>query len=391
MLPWILLPFTLACGPTAEAPAGGAGPRLSKAPAAVPTGTPAGPPPAVLPPASPATPALAVSAGPEVALSVFEPVAEGCRWSWLEPRTDRRVEAATFPGTCFGASTAWSTDGTLALVRFDHENRSAAFYARNLSSRYPEEVAPAGATDRLYRVTLPRGPTTEVPLPQPGRVHRVGFDAAGDLLAFTSLDDVSASDGVLSHGGKAWPVPPDLLGVPLLVQAWRRSGAGEWSVVETRVSDTGTEGTLGVAALGPWREVRGVDSSRLLQPHQDLPSVEDPSLLRRLAAFAPSVAGMTDGRWTRLPVDDGEVLVWKLTIEYEYLTCLVAFRTGNDVEEPPDLPCGAGDLVSVQHQGRLLLLSRAGSGAFPRLYDLRTRKLVWRSDEALNVTFWPGP
>jgi hypothetical protein len=53
----------------------------------------------------------------------------------------------------------------------------------------------------------------------------------------------------------------------------------------------------------------------------------------------------------------------------------------------PGFPLRPTDLASVQTRGAFLLLSLADSGAHPHLY--RGARLVWSSESARAVTFWP--
>lgn len=54
---------------------------------------------------------------------------------------------------------------------------------------------------------------------------------------------------------------------------------------------------------------------------------------------------------------------------------------------PPDAPAV---IRSVIVRGEYAFVTNSG-GTEPRLYDLRTAAVAWKSDVALAATFWPKP
>jgi hypothetical protein len=59
--------------------------------------------------------------------------------------------------------------------------------------------------------------------------------------------------------------------------------------------------------------------------------------------------------------------------------------------ELPSLGFTTGEFVSVRRSGRFLLVASNRAGAYPRLYDLVERRLVWSSETARATMFWPSP
>lgn len=112
-------------------------------------------------------------------------------------------------------------------------------------------------------------------------------------------------------------------------------------------------------------------------------------MLARLARFAPQAdRARSDQGWIRFGSGGTRFVLWEVSGDFTHSTGLAAFvdRAGNPVK-PPGWPFTEKDLLSYVWNGAYLLAAQDQAGSHPRLY--RDGNLVWSSDAANAVTFWP--
>lgn len=295
----------------------------------------------------------------EATVSLLEPAGEGCEWIQLDPLAATRRVLVKLAVDCQGGATALSRDGKRGAVRFWRGGVSAPVVGR---PTFPERFPTSAFRDRLFLVDLTAGTSEELPLPPAGELIEFGFDASGRLLGL-SLQKAPA------------PNPEH----PLLAHAFAWEG-GAWTKLDSKESDEGS-GT-GVLAQ---RKTLGERSNRVLDPRFTPEEIQDDVLLDGLYALSPE---QPDGEWTQLRRGKYTLVLWGTPFGEDMLATglLRAVEKGKAVALPGQ-PYKANDLVSLQARGAFLLVSLADSGGHPRLY--RGRKLVWSSDTARAVTFWP--
>ncbi|XXF79312.1 hypothetical protein P2318_06050 [Myxococcaceae bacterium GXIMD 01537] len=310
-------------------------------------------------------------------LSALEPVEGGCEWVQLEPLAASRRVIARLPADCQGGGTALSKDGQRGAVRFWRGAVSAPAVGR---PSFPESMPSPAFRDRLFVVDVAAGRAEEVALPPLGELIEYGFDARGRLLGL-SLQAVTPAQ---LRAGTARVEDSELrLDVwgparPVLAHAFVYEG-GAWARVESRAATDVT----GVRALTPWKTL-GERSSRSLEPRFE-PGELDDALLDGLYALSPE---LPEGEWGLLRRGGVSLAVWG-TPQGETLlaTGLLRLIEKGRAIALPEHPFRENDLVGVQTRGPLLLVSLADSGGHPRLY--RGRKLLWQSERARAVSFWP--
>ncbi len=130
-------------------------------------------------------------------------------------------------------------------------------------------------------------------------------------------------------------------------------------------------------------------STEALQPQVQGDRESDGALVAKLALFAPQVHPSEWAGWIRFGSKATRFMVCEITGDYAYSTGLAAFvdAAGNPVK-PSAWPFTEKDLVNYTWKGLYLLAAEGWTGAHPRLY--RKGELVWSSDTAQAVTFWPA-
>jgi hypothetical protein len=330
----------------------------------------------------PATPGLAKerrsSAAPEPSLSLLEPAGEGCEWVRLRPLSAVRQVITRLAVDCQGGATALSREGKHGAARFWRGGVSAPVTGR---PTFPERFPTPAFRDRLLLVDMDTGAATELPLPGSGELIEFGFDADGQLLGLTLQKPTPEQEreGLAEFEGTRVPLDTNGRKRPLLTHAfaWRD---GAWSRREVKAT-TETTGPR-VLAL---RQTLGERSSRTLDPRFTPEEIDDDPVLDQLYLSSPEEP---EGEWSLLRSGGFNLAVWGIPFGEESLaTGLVRRVNKQKVFALPGFPLRPNDLASIQARGAFLLLSLADSGAHPHLY--RGARLVWSSESARAVTFWP--
>lgn len=319
-------------------------------------------------------------------LSVLEPVDGKCLWRQEDPVATKRVVVTSFPGSCLGARLAWSHDGSQAVVWFDPQLVQRTGYSSQTSSPagYPDETADETAKPRFFRVATRTGKTEpfSAPAVKNTELKDLGVTEKGDVVALLSEPVADGTKSVTSNG-ETFDVTTITEGLPVLVHAYRLEGA-DWKRIETKLSSDGWDYGLGVGALDANRAL-GPRSVELLDTHAQGDSPEG-AALEALTKHAPKKAtSEDDGHWIFLGVGGARVSVWEVTGEFAHTTGLVV---AND-QPLAERGFTDGDLVALRSSGPHLLISNGHVGTHPRLYEFPSGKLVYRSDTARAVTFWP--
>ena len=312
-------------------------------------------------------------------LSLLEPTGPTCTWVRLQPVSGTREELARLDVACQGGGTALSADGRRGALRFWRGGVSAPVVGR---PTFPEPFPSPAFRDRLFLAEVETGAVQELPLPPgSGELIEFGFDTSGRLLGLTlqrlTPEQERAGGAVIDGTRLSFELGGQ--GRPLLAHGfvWRE---GAWSRLEVKA----TREAEGTRALG-LRATLGERSSRSLDPRFTPEEIESDTLLDQLHPLTPE---QPDGEWWLLRSGGSVLTVWGVPFGRDALaTGLVRRVERGKALALPGFGYGPNDLLGFQPQGGLLLLTLADSGGHPRLY--RGRKLVWSSDTARAVTFWP--
>jgi len=344
---------------------------------------------------------LAEVPGADSTLSVLEPQGGKCQWVRQDPVAQKRAGVASFDGDCKGARIAWSADGQKALVWFDPALvQTAGYSAANASPpAYPDEQPAAGASPRLYEVTIASGEVRPVRFPSvEGELRDIGYKGADAVaLAIRALTPEQAQ-GDLRVDGQAVTLPEGD-GMPAVAQAYRLEKDGQFKRVEVKGTREGAEGAAGIGALDAASGL-GPRSTELLDSHLSdegpEPTEEQRAKLQPLVP-APLVetvkaSGLPEGTdWAHGVTPAGSFYVWQITGDTAHTTGHLVFEREGQFSPVKDLGFTDGELVSVTARGPFVLIAAERVGTHPRLYDLRTGKQVFKSDTARATTFWPKP
>ncbi|WP_309892723.1 hypothetical protein [Archangium sp.] len=334
-------------------------------------------------------------------LSVLEPKDGRCQWLRMDPVASKRAVVASLEGDCKGARVSWSPDLGKALVWFDPANvRSAGYFSSEASpAAWPDETPTKGAQHRLYEVTLASGEVRPVPFPpEDGEVRDIGYDAKGLLArALQPLTDEQQLQGSVIVDGQELSFDSEAEGLPALAFGYRLDAQGKWKRVEAKATSDGADLAPGLGALE--LQAQGPDSIVLLSSNPTTAYEEPtPEQVTRLLPFVPPLLlekvkaeGMPEDSvgWLRATTSAGAFYIWQVTGDTPHTTGHLVLEAGEQRSPAKELGFTDGDVVSVDIRGPFLLVASQRAGTHPRLYDLRTRALAFRSDTPRAVTFWP--
>lgn len=340
------------------------------------------------PPAPPPPPAEKTLLNSTSTLSLFEPADGKCVWRQEDPVAKKRVELASFPGTCVGVRVAWSADLTKAVVWFDPQLIQVTGYMSETSTppKFVDEETDQSAKPRWFFVDVKSGKTEALTPPTMDKheLRDLGLSKAGDVVALYEETLPDDAKGTIKSGEQSFNLDEITEGLPILAHAYKRDGA-KWTRFETKLSTTGWDYAAGVRALDVAGEL-GPKSDAFLDSHAETDAVDEPTG-KQLKQFAPAkAASEDDGEWTALKVGEAQVYVWQVTGEFAHTTGLMATKDA----KLPNLDFTDGELVAIRSNGPLLLVSRSDVGTHPRLYKFPEGTRVFASDTARGVTFWPS-
>ncbi len=353
------------------------------------TPEPAAPAPPAPAPAAPATPEPAAPAPTGQSLVMLAPVEQGCALRRLNIDSGASADLALFSQGCVGGRVYWAPDASRALVWFDPRAVYTHGYGSANASppRYEAETPDFATASRFLLVTLATGEVRELPAPAgPGELERVGLDGGGRILALTleSLEEDRIVGGAVQVDGQAVAIPEGEEGLPALAHALSLEGEA-WRRIESAATTTGWDYAGGTGVLQAARGL-GQSSVELLSSRGGLePLLPEQAVV--LATQRPANLGPDDGEWGRTLNEGAPLFAWQVVGEFTHFTGLM--RWGEPPAPLPGLEFTDGELVGLQLRGPLILVAGSEVGTHPRLYDARTRRLVFSSDEARAVTFWP--
>jgi hypothetical protein len=318
---------------------------------------------------------------------VFEPVGASCEWRQVEPVSGTTTVLAKFPGTCVGARVSWSPDASKAIVWFDPTHVQHAGYSTQVSSKpgYEDESVDETAKPRAFFVSTrkPQVESMKLPADPKLKLDELGVDGRGTAMALMIENLPNDAKGTVESGGETFDLSTITEGLPALAQAWRYEGT-TWSRFETKLTTTSWDYALGVQALDAHKTM-GPRSVDLSASHAQGDSAEG-AILESLARLAPKNAGADDGAWIFLGAGGARLYVWEVSGEFAHTTGLLATVEGKPL---PKLGFTDGDLVAIRTSGAHVLVTASDVGTHPRVYEYPSAKLIFSSDSARAVTFWP--
>jgi hypothetical protein len=313
---------------------------------------------------------------PPVFISCLVNQGKTCQWVKISLPTGDQETMASFPVENFGARVTWSPNLQEGLVWFDHEN---GLQNSNVDPRWPPGYATETERefkDKLYRVDLKKKSVQPVTFPHlsENKPDEIAFTTKGQLAAFDTADAPPGThlEGIENSIARAFVLK-----------------GGKWTLIETKPTSAEECDALGVAALDAHKGV-GPSSFDILEGHISGKNAESKKELSLLKKFQPKGAGTDDGEWKRVNTQFGVFDVWEnIEGDYVYTTGLVLLEQGGQLIRLPENGFTSGDIVGILTRGPYLLISTSLTGCHPRAYDLRSGKLVFKSDSARATVFWP--
>ncbi|MCL2011876.1 MAG: hypothetical protein FWG75_03700 [Cystobacterineae bacterium] len=330
-------------------------------------------------------------------LSLLEKNEEGCIWKRLRFPGFKERAIAQFPAPCLGADVAWSKNLQHAVVSFNPR-----FFS--MDSKRGEGEA-ENIVLRAFEVELATGKVVELPSTQHllGELMFFGWSNQGIValslevsgaLETTMLEAMERGEKTLklSWGEETFLVElPErelegIEGMPSLAHAWLLH-QGAWKRIESKWTTTGWDYAMGEKALEIYAEL-GPIAHELLHV---LGYPREKGL--RDAAFAPWMPENVDDErvgWEKLPTLYGNLYSWTVAGEFAYTSGLLLYQPKEKTLFPlSGLGFGLENIVAIFAHKAWLLVAEKNTGAWPRLYNLKNGELIWASDSARAVVFWP--
>ena len=326
-------------------------------------------------------PAIAVR---DATLSELVNAGGGCEWRRVDPVSGKVELLARFSGvSCEGADVSFSPAHDAAAILF------------------PE--GDDGAPPRAWRLDTLTSTLAELAPPPSGALQQLAYDGDGGLVALTldtaelavGAESVTRANGWLEFEGHRYDVPPQYPGIATLAHAWRFGDDDEWTLTETAGTTVQACDAPGEKVLDAARTLAPDSLRALLAPDDVGDPVRSAALAAALEPFAPhkekQVPDGPDWLEREMPASESDttsIIVAQEMDESAYATTPVLFVDASDRLTPAE-GLERGRVIVTPVRGHWLLVTDAFTGARPRLYDLRTRKLVWSSEDAVGVVFWP--
>ena len=318
-------------------------------------------------------------------LALLEPARGACILRRVDPVADVEIELARFPNACFGARISWRADLQRALVWFAPGNAYASGYSAAGAPAPGHADEDVTITERRYEVDLVTHEVSSIAAPTTDRSTEIAYGADGSLLAFAEREVPNAS-GVVTIEGRVLDFTQVHEGLPAAAITYRRSG-GAWKIASVVATTIGWDYARGWSA-SPEAAGIGPRSNALLEAHSETSEVADAAtrtVLDQIAKSKPDGDG-----WAQITTAAAAIYVWMFNAEFVSTTGRIAWRRADSsIELLPELGFTGGELVAISSRGRFLLVAGSNAGAFPRLYDLVGHRLVYASETARAVTFWP--
>ncbi len=315
-----------------------------------------------------------------VYVSCLVPKGQGCVWLKIGLPDGKKETLAEFPCANYGARVSWKPGLKEAVAWFDPGTYLMAGYGGSdfhlPKPGYKDEEFP-NFKSMLYRVDLAQ--KTIKPVPFPGKATAepddIAYTAKGDLAAFDSAGPEpkkQSSDDIDNATARAF-----------------RFKKGKWVEFEEKPTTAEECDAAGINALDAVKNV-GPRTVQLLEGHSGGDNVEEKAVLRRLKKAQPKVLHPDSGEWTLINTPYGPVYLYDINLgDYAFSSGLFFMEIKGQLVTPPDEGFTGGDVVAVQIRGPYLLVASSNCGCHPRVYDLRTGELVFKSNTARATVFWP--
>jgi len=360
------------------------------------------------------------SAQGQASLSVFAPHAGGCGWYLTDLDSGDEQLVGKFPAECPTVQVAWSLHADKAVVWFT-------------PAGYPSQE------DMLFWVDPSTATVRRLPLPAPGEGQTYLIDEEGNLLAFSEDQQINlveppvelpiappivpstapvAPNNFLEYAGEHYPVHAYPEGQDILVHAFTYDfKANAWRLTATTASRCCVDGAPGIAALSAYQTLRDNPrlssrrSSKLLNFNAEsslavsdlTPTViTDAQLLAKLNSNATDTKVTDTSRtargtthpppvWLRLQQSDWPqaLLVQSTSGVPSRFSARIFFDNAPDLGKLPGFRFHQRDVLQIAARGKFVLMTDWATGTTPQVYNLRTKQLVYTSNVANAVTFWP--
>jgi hypothetical protein len=310
-----------------------------------------------------------------IALSYLVPNGSHCDLVKIDLQSNQAVTLAEMPGDCTGARMSWSYDLQKAVVWFDPILRQEGWWdwPHWPKYKYPPESY-KGCRERIFKVDIPNKTVGAVTLlpgdPVSFDQKEIGFTRNGELIGLTLTGDIKTKDGLTAQAFR-----------------WRK---GKWLVFDQHpVVETDIYGNGGINSLKGFDQL-GPRSLGMLCGDLDSGYVEDSETLKRLKKEEPpGLDPDTDHFWYKVKSDYGAIYVLTYNMRETFGTGFIRLDRGGKLIPLSDLGFMLGDSTAMNVKGPYLLVASVWGGCHPRVYDLRTGGLVFKSDIARATVFWP--
>jgi hypothetical protein len=301
----------------------------------------------------------------EASISVFEPEGAGCRWSRVELPAGERQVLATMAAPCDPANegAVWFHERTRALLRLKGPS--------------------------LWQVSLESGKAALLPVLPLGELSEYGFDQAGNPVALT-LESKPDEKGDLHFETQVFHPRKGAEGKPALAHAFVLGADSQWQHREVKLTDVEWDHATGVTALDAAQLIGVTERRSSLDVVPQGDGIEERALVNRLNGLFRRKPAHDDDQqsgWIRAQTSPPSYIFMGAG-ESPFATGLLALTLGDEVIEAPGLP-PIGEKRAFVHVRNPFILLATPERTNPRVYDVRTGRLAFRSETGGGVVYWP--
>ncbi len=301
----------------------------------------------------------------EASVSVFEPAGASCRWSRVELPSGERQVIAIMAAPCDEAAegAVWLRERNKALVRLKGPS--------------------------LWQVGLESGKADALPPVPLGALSDFGFDQAGNPVALTT-ESKPDEKGDLHFEAQVFHPRKGAEGKPALAHAFVLGADGQWQHREVKLTDVEWEHATGVLALDAAQLIGVAEHRSVFDVVPQGDGIEERALVNKLNGLfrrKPAHEDDQQSGWIRAQTSPPSY-VFMGAGEAPFATGLLALTLGDEVIQAPGLP-PIGEKRAFVHVRNPFILMATPERTNPRVYDVRSGKLVFHAENAGGVMYWP--
>ncbi len=292
-----------------------------------------------------------------------------------------------------------------ALIQFGGTRPDGDGVARPGYPEPPFKKAVARGTVELWRVKLgpPRATVEKLSPPADTKFDLVGFDDKDNVVGLKvtplppKLKVIKAKDKEgeiverFQFNHRSYQMPEVTQGIRALAQALRLEATGKWLEFETAPTTIAWDYGAGVAELKiakQWYRDANPEGGWTEKSNESIPE-----LIAGLVKHTPEDSESGTDNWKVMrssKKNHGHLAIWQEVGEFRNDSGLIVFLAplAKEFLPLPKIDYNRSIQPKITFRGDHCLITTSGTLSHPRLYDMRTGRLAFRSDDVFSVRFW---